>query len=339
MPKLFRKGRFNFFKGKGIGQYLLYVLLEMVLVIAGILIALEINNGNEREKNEERAFAILQEVRRDLRSNLRTISGLVENVEARDSLITRVMMDSVTPEDYRSNFAYAGLIMTYNSINFQDNGFQSMVRQSEFFSRDYDSLFTSLTSLYEDRYGVVETMQERLGDHVINTLERWSLSKPWFHQLSQGRLSEEIISFFTEDPFYLNALDIYRTYSSINILPSIREARMETSLAIAQLNAFLEPEEDPFAEFEGYAIATDLEHWQQDTGVYVLAEVIAFTLAIEDGLLTMAQEGQPSFQVYPQNDSTLLFPRADIQLVMKRDQDEMRMLGAARPQTLKRRRP
>ncbi len=335
MARLFRKGRFNFFKGKGFAQYLLYIVLEMVLVIAGILIALEINNGNENRKKEEKAISILHEVRRDLRRNLIDIQNLTLTLEAKDSLISRVMLDSVSEQDYRSNFAYAGLIMTYMSMNFQDNGFNSMARQSEFFSRDYDTLFTNLEGLYEDQYGIVETMQERLGDHVINTLERWSLDKPWFHLLSRGQATDEAIAFFTEDPFYLNAVDIYRTYAIVNMLPALREAKLRTVKAIIAISEKLEPMEDAYLEFEDYLIATDFKHWAADTGTYDLAGIIEFEVAIEEGGITMAQSGQPAFQVHPRNDSTLFLPGGDLSIIFNREEGIMTITGGLRPQTLK----
>jgi|GEM_PF-3606159 len=336
MAKLFRKGRFQFFKGKGWGQYLLYILLEMLLVVAGILIALEINNGNENQKREDRALAILEEVRRDLRANLQSMENIQEVLELKDSLLTRVISDSVSAEDYRKDFSYAGLIMTYVSMNFQNNGFQSMGRQSEYFSRDRDSLFTELTELYEDRYGVIETMQERLGDHVIHNLERWSQEKPWFYKLSSGRLTEEAVTFFAEDPLYRNMVEVYRTYASVNVLPALRDARLHTSRAIAHLNLVLEPETDAYAEFAGYLIPTNLGHWAQDTGTYLFMGQILFELSIEEGNIIFNQAGQISFPLYPQNDSTLFLPRLDRRVVVHRGRQELSLEGGPTVQTLSR---
>ena len=81
MAKLFRKGRFNFFSGKGLGQYLLYIAIEMLLVVAGILIALNINNRNERAKEEEKVQLILKELQRDMLVNFDDIERSIESLE------------------------------------------------------------------------------------------------------------------------------------------------------------------------------------------------------------------------------------------------------------------
>lgn len=334
MAKLFRKGRFQFFQGKGWGQYVLYIVLEMLLVVAGILIALEINNGNESRKNEDKAVAILHELRRDLRHNLEDIEKMNANLEFKDSLITRVMQDSVSRDDYRSNFAYSGLTMTYLTMNFQDNGFNSMTRQSEIFSRDFDTLFTNLEKLYQGNYRLVETMQERLGDFVINNLERWSLDKPWMYKISRGELTEEALDYFLEDPYYLNTVDLYRTYASLNMLSSLREAKLQTTLAIVALSKKLSPEVDPYAEFEGYLSARNDALWAGDTGFYSLASIVDFKLDLDEEGLKMGQVGQQQFRVYPRNDSTLFLPRGDLSLIIDRSKKEITLLGGLRPQTL-----
>lgn len=335
MAKVFRKGRFNFFKGKGWGQYVLYIFLEMLLVVAGILIALEINNANERAKNSDKALAIMHELRRDLHQNLEDMEGVIASLEVKDSLITRIMRDSVKPEDYRNQPAYWGLVMTYVTMNFQDNGFGSLIRQSELFSRDYDSLFTDLEKLYEDQYGLVESMQDRLGDFVIGTLERWSVEKTWLHKLSQGDISEEAIVFFSSSPYYRNTVDIYRTYASINMLPALREAKLRTILALVSLNRILAPQQDAWEEFEAYIIPTRLAHWNRDTGTYRMGALLEFDLSLRGKQLLMGRPGQAKFEVYPRNDSTLFLARGDLKIVIRHQAAEMRILRGAQVQTLK----
>jgi len=339
MTKLFRKGRFNFFKGKGIGQYILYIVLEMVLVVAGILIALEINNANEDRKKEAKANFILEEVRRDLQGNLEVMRNFRINLEAKDSLLVRVLQDSVKREDYQTNFNYTALIMTYASITFLDNGFENMTRQSEYFNRDYDTLFTDLEDLYEEQYHLVETMQERLSDLVIYTIENWSREKAWFHLLSRGQLTEEALDYFTEDPFYRNAVDLYRTYAVINILPAIRAAEMQTTLAIIEINQKLNAEADAYADFDGYLIPTDPKLWAQDTGTYDLFGQVQFKLALEGEILSMGQIGDPMYRVYPRNDSTLYLPQADLKILCDHNGESIRLKGKRSTQLLKRIKP
>lgn len=70
MIKFFRKIRQNLlFKGKT-GKYLKYAIGEIILVVIGILIALQINNWNEGRKDLAQEQLILMQLQREYISNL-----------------------------------------------------------------------------------------------------------------------------------------------------------------------------------------------------------------------------------------------------------------------------
>lgn len=64
MINLFRKARTSLFAGEKLGRYLKYAFGEVILVVIGILIAVQLNNWNENRKDrieEERIINQLQE--------------------------------------------------------------------------------------------------------------------------------------------------------------------------------------------------------------------------------------------------------------------------------------
>ena len=52
MLKIFRKIRQNMLKNNKVTAYLLYAIGEIVLVMIGILLALQVNNWNEKRKQK-----------------------------------------------------------------------------------------------------------------------------------------------------------------------------------------------------------------------------------------------------------------------------------------------
>jgi hypothetical protein len=66
MIKFFRQIRYKLMSQNQTGKYLKYAVGEIVLVVIGILIALQINNWNEGRKELRRSKALLEEFKRDL---------------------------------------------------------------------------------------------------------------------------------------------------------------------------------------------------------------------------------------------------------------------------------
>jgi hypothetical protein len=73
MIKFFRKIRQNMIKESKTSKYLLYAIGEIILVVIGILIALQINNWNENRKERIKEKAYLTRLKEDLISDKKTI--------------------------------------------------------------------------------------------------------------------------------------------------------------------------------------------------------------------------------------------------------------------------
>ena len=80
MIKFFRKIRQNLLSEGKTGKYLKYAIGEIVLVVFGILIALQINNSNNKRIEKEREFKYLTNIRIDL---LKDIESLKYNIDFR----------------------------------------------------------------------------------------------------------------------------------------------------------------------------------------------------------------------------------------------------------------
>ncbi len=70
MIKFFRKIRHQLLSRNSISKYLLYAIGEIVLVVIGILIALQINNWNENRKDRNKEQVILEQLSEDYHANL-----------------------------------------------------------------------------------------------------------------------------------------------------------------------------------------------------------------------------------------------------------------------------
>jgi sensor domain CHASE-containing protein len=87
MIKFFRKIRQKGIKENKIINYLKYAIGEIVLVVIGILIALNINNQNGERLKKEKLDTIYIEVQRELALNIERTTTAIDFFEKKDSIV------------------------------------------------------------------------------------------------------------------------------------------------------------------------------------------------------------------------------------------------------------
>ncbi len=78
MIKFFRRIRQRLLRKSNFSKYLLYAIGEIILVVIGILIALQINNWNEAIKNAKTEQEFYKEILSDLEKDNIKLEGLTE---------------------------------------------------------------------------------------------------------------------------------------------------------------------------------------------------------------------------------------------------------------------
>jgi hypothetical protein len=101
MAKLFKIGRIDSIEGRKFNKYILYILGEILLIVLGILIALEIDNRNKIDENRKKEIVYLQSFQEDLRKDIGIIKAQLQGKEALISELEEVFREF--PElQYRS---------------------------------------------------------------------------------------------------------------------------------------------------------------------------------------------------------------------------------------------
>jgi hypothetical protein len=87
MIKFFRKIRYNLIEKNKTGKYFKYAIGEIILVVIGILIALQINNWNENLKNNKLEISYLQRIYEDLENDLIQFDRTTKLAEERNKRV------------------------------------------------------------------------------------------------------------------------------------------------------------------------------------------------------------------------------------------------------------
>ena len=79
-------------------QYFKYAIGEIVLVVIGILIALQINNWNEKRLQEEQLNLVYERILTDIDNDIKELTANLEYFNGIEYIFKRVIEDSITPD-------------------------------------------------------------------------------------------------------------------------------------------------------------------------------------------------------------------------------------------------
>jgi hypothetical protein len=156
------------------GKYLKYAIGEIILVVIGILIALQINNWNEERKNKLKEDVYLEGIKIDLENDLRYINFLlpfnkprVQNYSRLDSLV-QIQSNEIFEIEFSEIYELSNQIGTlYTRVG----SYSSLISENSVGLISNKELLQNIKTIYEIHYVRVSLLGQELDD--ISTKIRW----------------------------------------------------------------------------------------------------------------------------------------------------------------------
>ena len=169
MIKFFRRIRFQLLDENKLIKYLLYAMGEIALVVIGILIALQINNWNENQKDLRNEIQLLEAIQSNLKEDEKNLESTLERYSSSLENITRIFQDRPIPDDsliyiYTRATGHAAFIPITTA-------FDRSMSSGKFDLIRHDSLAGSIQYLYAFTYKSGEDAVGYL-DRVTNDITR-----------------------------------------------------------------------------------------------------------------------------------------------------------------------
>ena len=205
MPKFFRKIRRNLPSNGKIGKYLKYAIGEIILVVLGILIALQINNWNETNKLHKRELTLLKELKTNLTIN---IENLENDIQIQTNSVRSFHFILELPENnlpyndsipnYLSDIDFAPDVVLVSSAfqTLKSSGLELIQSDSlrieivNLFEVDYPSLMQETRRLEDQLWSVVviplfqKHFSNYNGDWIPNDYDSWLKDTEFFNMVS-----------------------------------------------------------------------------------------------------------------------------------------------------------
>ena len=192
MLTFFRRIRKGLLDGGSTSRYLVYAIGEIALVVIGILIALQINNWNEYQKERETEEKVLEEVLENLEANILRLHSMIErcNTDNQSADIILSLIDHRLPYSDSLSRYFALAMNPPDELSFLSYvGYESLKNVGFEIIQDND-LKKEIINLFEGLYLDLKAKYIRAGDQ---TLEMVSFRRKHFLVRSGSGLGRRFI--------------------------------------------------------------------------------------------------------------------------------------------------
>lgn len=297
MIKFFRKIRQQLLSENKFSKYLIYAVGEIVLVVLGILIALAINNHNERTKSKEKVIQLLQQVHKELAVNLELATPAIDLYSRKDSLITLIMTNKVTEEMYHNNFEIRSIVTNYLTYVPKTNAFDRLMDNSIEIPTKYDSLIDMLKNLYVNDLELVVTYNNKMSKEVDDFQTVLKRTKPWYSEwIHSLEISPEATKMMMTDPFYRNQVANYWNLGLENHYLGIKSFSFDAYAAYLEITDDLDLEDTISKN-----LANSFDQ-KENVGVYVFKSD-TIRISTIDQKIQLQRNGNPIENVIPFSNS------------------------------------
>ena len=164
MLRFFRTFRQRLLTYNKFSKYLLYALGEILLVVIGILIALQINNWNEDQKERETEVKVLKEMVENLEANILRLQSMIARCDADNQsaeLILSVIDNNLSYSDSLNMHFYYALNPVDERAFLSYVGFESLKNAGFEIIRD-DQIKKKIINLFEGVYRDLQAKYNRV---------------------------------------------------------------------------------------------------------------------------------------------------------------------------------
>lgn len=227
-------------KGKT-SQYIKYAIGEIVLVMVGILLALQVNNWNEDRKSKNQLTSIFKTVKEDLKTDTTSVSAIIRFYDTINKYSQKYATSQINKTNIDSFLICRSLVTLYQPMTLQKKGYKLLQNYAEYTSSNPDSLLTDLSQFYVAYEEIIESNNDLVKTEVLGNL-RFFKTQPWFVDWSQGKLTEEMRTYFGESTDYRNRVVANNILATANHQTILKQYKLNTTVLLERLNKRLENE-------------------------------------------------------------------------------------------------
>ena len=240
MLRFFRQIRQRLLTENKFSKYMLYAIGEILLVVIGILIALQVDIWRSDREIEEQVTSIHLEIMDELKENIDQADAMIQNYFLTDSLCWAVNQNNHRSADFTdltiADRFYA-LPGSFNHFSFTQHGFEKLLQFQDSAPEKFNTVGNKLSDLSLAREPLDNYFNLML-DQGLKVNTRWSEEFEWYASAEPLNENEGFIDYVKNDYRYKGEVRIWHSLVSglLRDLAKFRSLAIECHDELADLH-------------------------------------------------------------------------------------------------------
>ena len=232
MIKFFRHIHKSLLVKNKTGKYFKYAIGEIILVVIGILIALQINNWNENRQQKQTLKNIYTIIVEDLTNDISDINVILKSKEDRKPIFNKVLDGLMTKEDYENCFECKYLIVGSMDLSIENRGY-NLLNNFNSANTSEDNLTIKIIQFYTRQLTELHVDDRLRVNDIENTVNHWKDNYDWYADFMTERNSEGFIEYALNKHDYINKVANYYLLNYTIYEPILKQFNEEAKIILS----------------------------------------------------------------------------------------------------------
>ncbi|MEL6973017.1 MAG: DUF6090 family protein [Bacteroidota bacterium] len=221
-------------------SFIIYAIREVLLVVVGILIAVSINNWNEKRKQGRELDNILMTIEDNLSSDIVKIDEILGHYEGRDSIFKNTLAGQYTVENYQAKPELGFLILGYPELSLNTRGFHLLEKFKGNITNDKEKIVQEVVEFYNKQLLEIRVDDELRAYDFKDNFNYWKNNTTWWGDYIQFKITEDFIEYAVESPDYKTRVATAQFFAYKVYLPEIEKFKSLGQEIIKEIDALTE---------------------------------------------------------------------------------------------------
>ncbi len=247
MINFFRKKRKTLANDNKVIKYTRYALGEILLVVIGILIALQINTYHQEKLNHKKILKLFKEVEMDLLNDIEEAELIIKWWEKKERLLDEFLKGD-KPQSYFENDMRSLVLLGISGypISKSEGSFSQLNNQKDILTGQYDEVFKKLNRLYTEGGGFLNLTHNQFHNEILAYKNHLYDTYDWMEDFYNREYTKEIKNYFFKSKYHRRQLVKYRYFGGF-YYGQLTRYKNESLLAYLLLHSITSPQV-PFPE-------------------------------------------------------------------------------------------